>query len=283
MNVEKLALLDAHVHLQDARFAGDLEEILDRARGAGVARWVCNGTREDDWARVLQLARLHSTIIPCLGLHPWYVPERSPHWLENLERLLNHSISGVGEIGLDLWTQPRNESEQELVFRQQIRLARQLKRPLMIHCVRAWDWLMRVLPEEIPEPFPLLIHAFGGPSSVIQPLAEMGAYFSFAGNIFQPRKLSQRAVLGLIPPDRLLLETDAPDLSPPREFLQSQSVALAADRNEPANLLAIHLGVAELLGLDPARLALQLWENGNRFLGGLLVPIKGETASPNSI
>jgi TatD DNase family protein len=263
-------LWDSHAHLQDPELAPHLEAAMRRAEMAGVRHIVCNGTQEADWPLVAQLAKqavaTHPTVIPCYGLHPWHVKERSGQWLKSLETALTAGPSGVGEIGLDRWIEPRDEAAQETVFRAQLALARRLNRPVMIHCLRAWDWLMRVLREEPPPAAGMLLHAFGGPLDCIKPLANMGAYFSFAGDVLNERKLQKRAALLCIPPERLLLETDAPDLIPPELF---RVLALTGVRrkqlNEPANLAEILRGVARLLGESPETLAIRVFENGRRF------------------
>jgi TatD DNase family protein len=174
----EINLLDAHLHLQDEALSAQLAEVLQRADDAGVRYFASNGAEEADWPIVLVQARAHPQIIPCFGVHPWYVSNLSPQWHEKLAGHLDAIPSGIGEIGLDRWKEPRDEKVQEEVFRIQLDLARQRKLPVMIHCVRAWGWLMDVLRSEAPLPAGMLIHAYGGSADLIQPLADMGAYFS---------------------------------------------------------------------------------------------------------
>jgi TatD DNase family protein len=268
-------LWDSHAHLQDPELAPHLEAAMRRAGMAGVRHIVCNGTQESDWPLVAQLAKqtaaTHPTVIPCYGLHPWHVEERSGQWLNHLETALTAGPSGVGEIGLDRWIEPHDEPAQENVFRAQLELARHLNRPVMIHCLKAWDWLMRILREEPPPAAGILLHAFGGPLECIKPLADRGAYFSFAGDVLNERKVQKRAALLHIPPERLLLETDSPDMIPPEPF---RVPALAGEHrkllNEPANLAPILRGLAGLLGEDPEVLAIRVFENSRRFFQPIL-------------
>lgn len=265
-------LWDSHAHLQDPELDPHLEEAMRRAEAAGVRHMVCNGTQEADWPLVSQAAARYSTLIPCYGLHPWHVKERSTQWLQTLETALTARPSGVGEIGLDRWIEPRDEAAQELVFREQLALAARLNRPVMIHCLRAWDWLMRVLRESPLPKEGMLLHAFGGPLDCIQPLAEMGAWFSFAGDVLNERKIQKRAALAHIPPDRLLLETDAPDMIPPEPFRVPALTGVGRSLlNEPANLALILRGVAELLGENRERLAARVFENSQRFFKPILL------------
>jgi TatD DNase family protein len=264
-------LVDSHVHLQDFASAPGFAEVLQQARERGIRHFICNGSSEADWPRVEALAREHPCIVPCYGLHPWYVEARSPEWRRQLERQLAARGAGVGEIGLDRWMEPRNEPLQEEVFRSQLGIARQYQRPVMIHCLRAWGWLMRVLESEPVPAAGFLIHAYGGSVELIRPLLDKGAYFSFAGNVLDETRNRAREALRGVPLDRLLLETDAPDLLPPlahrTHVWPDESGRL---KNHPANLAAILPGVAGLLSLATEVLAEHLWENSQRFFGDLL-------------
>jgi TatD DNase family protein len=268
-----LRLTDCHLHLQDPVLLERLDEVLERARRAGVARFVTNGSTEGDWPDVLKIARSHPGVIPAFGLHPWFVADRSPRWLETLERHLTLLPSGVGEIGLDRWKKGIDERAQEEVFRAQLHLARRLGRPAMIHCVLAWDWLRDVLASEPPLPAGMLIHAFGGPVEMIGPLAERGAWFSFAGDTLLEKKTHKRAALAAAPRDRLLLETDAPDMLPPPAY-RAASVRGTDGRemNEPSNLREVLRGVSALLGESEDRLTEVLEANASRFLAPIAPP-----------
>lgn len=143
-----LSLIDCHVHLHDLRLAKRLPSVMAAALDAGVRQFICNGTSEADWAGVLELSRQYPQIIPSFGVHPWHVKTCSSSWQGKLEAFLGECPSAIGEIGLDRWIEDRDEMLQEKVFRAQLAMAAQLGRPVSIHCLRAWDWLLRVLREE---------------------------------------------------------------------------------------------------------------------------------------
>lgn len=248
--------VDAHNHVQEEVLAPYLPDVMRRATEAGVTGMVVNGTSEADWPDVLRLSHEYPGVIPCFGLHPWFVRERSAGWLERLEQYLSAVPSAIGEIGLDRWVRDRDEAAQEQCFRQQLDLARRRGLPVMVHCLRAWGWLLDTLRDVGPPQAGMLIHAYGGAPDLLPELVAMGAYLSFAGNVLDPGHKRAQAALVAVPLERLLLETDAPALLPPTPFRRSVTVTSGGQSlNEPANLPAIMEGVSQLLGTSPALLA----------------------------
>lgn len=265
-----MPLADNHVHLQDDRFASDLEAVLARASSAGVALLACNGTSEADWPGVLELARRDSRIVPSFGLHPWYVSQRTDRWLTSLRDHLLQVPSAVGEIGLDRWLEERDEAAQHEVFLAQLRVARDLERPVSIHCVKAWGWLAEIIESQPLLPCRFLLHAYGGSAELLKTFERKGGFFSFAGSVLRTGRTRQQEALRQVPLNRLLLETDAPDIPPPKRFFPFPGPSEdRAPRNEPANLQAITQGVAQLLGMPVADLEQQLWDNALSFWGHL--------------
>lgn len=262
-------LADAHVHLQEEVYEGHLEDIMDRARAAGIAKMLSNATHPGDWELTLGIARGHDEVVPCLGVHPWFIDHGIEDWLEGLRSLLEESGALVGEVGLDRINTDASLAEQREVLSRQIELAQRLGRPVMIHCVRAFGDLVQVLEDHGPWDVPFLMHAYGGSVEIAERLLDMGAYFSYGGYVLDERHKKARRALRATPPDRLLIETDAPAMLPPEGF---RTHVLEGDRgrtwNEPANLPAILGGIADLLGQDSGELRRRGWENLERFLGG---------------
>lgn len=270
-DMKVLGLVDSHIHLTDFETGTDIHALIERAAAAGVGCLVCNGTSEDDWAEVREVALADSRVVPCFGVHPWYTPRRSDEWLSVLEEFLLSMPSGVGEIGLDRNEQPCDREAQEEAFRAQLDVARRLRRPAMVHCVKAWGWLIDILRSEPVLPCGMLVHSYGGSADLIKPLADMGAYFSFSGKVLDGNFLRARAALLAVPRDRLLVETDAPALMPPPEY--RSEVVLTSDKrehNSPVNLPDILRGVAELLGERIDTLHEIVVENAARFLEPIL-------------
>lgn len=291
-----MRLSDAHNHLQDERFAGRQDAIVATCRAAGVVAMVVNGSCEEDWPAVAELAaRFPGFVLPAFGLHPWYVHHRTPEWRAKLESFLARvPDASVGEIGLDRWIldcppaaragvapelatlRAAPLEEQEAVFREQLELAAARHVPASIHCLQAWGRLHDVL-RAIPRPaVGFLLHSYGGPAELVRPLARLGARFGFPGYFLHARKARQREAFREVPPERLLLETDAPDQRLPRAE-ELAGVVGAGDvaewrtepcetpdgrgLNHPANLRLVCRGLAGWLGEPAEQLAARVEAN----------------------
>ncbi len=264
-----LPLYDAHNHLRDERLVSQLDDILEHCRSVGVARMVVNGTSEKDWPAVAALARVHNLIIPSFGYHPWYVRERSNEWKQRMEAFLDEFPTAIGEIGLDRWMENYDLPDQERVFTTQFQLACQRNLPITIHCLKAWGRLHELL-KELPElKRGFLLHSYGGPVEMVKPFVELGAYFSISGYFANERKARQREAFKQIPDERLLIETDAPDMWPPDTLNQFPLIDPDTGKpmNHPANLKSIYQWVADLLERPVETLARQMKENFERLFG----------------
>ncbi len=250
---------DTHCHLQDPRFGAELGAVLDRAHRQGVTHMVCCGTREGDWGRVLELSRQHAAILPMLGLHPWYAHEAQPGWLERLEVLLKNTPAGLGECGLDFALDNPDRPLQEAVFRSQLRLAVELNRPLSIHCRRAWELLATLAREEGLPPAGAVVHAFSGSAEVARELQALGFHLSFACSLANPANHRAAKAVRVMAEDRLLFETDAPDISP-----------IPGALNEPANIHRVAEAAARLRSTELETTAALAYRNSQRIFGGLL-------------
>jgi TatD DNase family protein len=266
-------LYDAHNHLQDARLAPHREAILAAVQRENVVKMVVNGSCEDDWPQVLALARSCPQVIPSFVYHPWYVKERSADWQAALLRHLDAVPSAIGEVGLDGWIKDRDVAAQEEVFAWQLRLAAERNLPVSIHCLQAWGRLLEVLRAGPCPRCGFMLHSFGGSREMIAPLAELGAYFSIPGYFAQEHKRRQREAIGHVPPDLLLIETDAPDQPLPTERIQYPLADPATGKaiNHPANLGAVYRFVAELLGEPVELLAERVGKNFRRLFGAVSV------------
>lgn len=280
-----MRFIDAHNHLQDERLRPWRREILEACAAAGVERMVVNGACESDWDDVAALAGAYpGRVLPSFGWHPWWLHEQRDGWEERLGmRLRSWPDSGVGECGLDAWilepgsrerlrgipgrgdVAPAGVERQVAVLRVHLRWAAELDRPLSLHCLRAWGRMLSVLMEG---PLPrrgFLLHSYGGPAEMVPAFVRMGAYFGFPGYFLHERKRAQRDVFRVIPPDRLLVESDAPDQVPPDDHRPHR---LADGLNHPANVGSITTGLATALGMPREALAQRVAENFGRWWGG---------------
>jgi TatD DNase family protein len=231
---------DTHCHLQSNRLIKNVDAVVSRALAAGVERMVCCGTREADWELVADLARKHpQKIIPAFGVHPWYLQGHSVAWLERLrEYLMALPYAVVGEIGLDHANEKSDRAEQYAVFLAQMELAHELKRPVSVHCRRAWDVLLAVVQKLGPLPHGGAIHSYSGSVDMAQTLRRYGFAFAYSGSLTRPRNKHSKASLTGLPLDSILLETDSPDIPP--EGVEPP--------NEPMHLPKVAVCMAEVLG-----------------------------------
>lgn len=261
--------LDAHLHLQDARLRPHLDDIAAELRRRAVSRWVVAGTRETDWPEVARLAERFPEVMPCYGLHPWYLADRTPDWEPALADFLSRpGTAAVGEIGLDKWIRDHRIEEQETVFRAQLRLAARLGLPVVIHCLRAWGRLLAVLRDEATFPAGFLLHSYAGPAEMTDDFASLGGYFSFSGYFLHPRKADVVETFRRLPRERILIETDAPDMRLPAEWETCPLVSPVGEPiNHPANLPGVYRGLAVALGIDVGSLSGQVAANFHRLFG----------------
>jgi TatD DNase family protein len=263
-------LLDAHNHLHDARLLPWRAEFLAALPALGVRGAVVNGTREDDWADVAALAALAAAkpwVQPSFGLHPWYVNERSPAWKERLTAMLDaHPGAAVGEIGLDRWIEGHDPVAQAECFRWQLATATERNLPATIHCIRAWGALWDIIRAGAVPARGFLLHAYGGPAEMVAGFLQRGAYFSFPPYFLHERKAAQREIFRQLPTERLLVETDAPDLAPPPECNpRPLPSADGKTLNHPGNLLVAYDALAQIRGSSREELAGLVSENFARL------------------
>lgn len=255
---------DAHNHLQDPRL-GDPGPVVAAMRAAGVGRCVVNATSEGDWAAVEALALAYPDfVLPSFGIHPWHAHEATEGWQQRLAALLEkHPQAAIGECGLDQWVSSPDLVVQMPVFLDQVKMACRLDRPLSIHCLRAWAPLFETFAASPPPPR-FLMHSFGGSLETARRLIPLGAFFSCSGHFPYDRKAKAIEVFKQLPTDRILLETDAPDMPPPEAGC---SHPLPGGLNHPANLAGIGTALAARLGMDVAGFAKLTSENAARCFG----------------
>lgn len=277
-------LFDAHCHIQLPR-SPDPEAVVARMRARHIRHAMCCAVDDSEWDRLLGLAARHPDAL-CIsfGVHPWFRPHQEA-WLDLLRaQLTAHPEVGVGEIGLDFspgalrdWSR----EQQEEVFVQQLRLARELRRPASVHCVQAIGRMLELCRQVGPFDAGLVLHSYAGSAEMVQPFAELGAYFSFSAPGLDPRRAGSRAAIQAVPADRLLIESDAPDQSPPAFVLRGMGLDFSMPEggkrpvNEPAFLSVVLGRAAEARGCCAQEVAAATFSNACRVFGPCMAASRG--------
>jgi TatD DNase family protein len=256
-----MKLFDVHTHLQDSRIFHRASDVIRRAEEAGIIWMMCCATREEDWDSVIALSRTYRGVMPSLGVHPWHVGACRTGWRERLEAGICAHACGVGEIGLDYALDPQTRELQQAAFIFQLRMARRCHRPVSIHCRNAWGALTEILRQEGGLPDGGLMHAYNGSPDLAKVLEKLGAYLSFGAALTRPGNKRARAAAAIVSPQRLLIETDSPDMIP---------YGLAADFNEPAHIVQVLKALAAIRGADVRETAELTFANALRLFEGLI-------------
>jgi TatD DNase family protein len=254
-------LIDTHAHLDAEQFAGDLPAVLERARAAGVAQVVAVATTAPSTVATLEIAAHYPGVFATAGIHPNNILGEKPGaWDEVVALAAGERVVGIGETGLDRHWHDTPFDVQEDYFARHLGLSRRLGKPVVIHCREAEADVLRLLRADFERHGPLrgVMHSFTGTAATAEACLAMGLYLSFAGMLTYKNAADLRSVAATLPPDRVLVETDSPYLSP---------VPLRGQRNEPANVAHTAACLAGLLGLTPAALAGRTTANARALFG----------------
>jgi TatD DNase family protein len=229
-------LIDSHAHLTDDRLAGEVGEVLERARGAGVSRVVTIGTTLDDSRAAVALSKLHPDVYASAGVHPHSAEEASPEALSEIEALAREpEVVALGETGLDYFYDNAPREAQRRSFLHHLEMGRRLDLPVVVHAREADDDVVALL-REAGAGTRGVLHCFAGRRPMLEAALALGWYVSFSGMITFP-KYGDAELLRAVPLDRLLVETDSPYLTP---------VPHRGKRNEPAHVALVSRRAAEL-------------------------------------
>ncbi|PTM54835.1 TatD family hydrolase [Desmospora activa] len=251
-------LFDSHTHINDEQFDEDRDEVLRRAREEyGVSRMLNVGFNRETIMATLELAQKHDFIYAAVGWHPHDAKDCTVNDLDWLESLTDHpQVVALGEMGLDYYWDNSPRGVQESVFRQQIRLAREVNLPIIIHDRDAHHDVVQILREEKAEEVGGVMHCFGGDWEIAEQCLEMNFMIGLGGpvtfkNAKTPKEIAQR-----VPLNRLLVETDAPYLAPHPN---------RGKRNETGYVRLVAQAIADLRGLTLEEVAQHTSDNANRL------------------
>ena len=243
-----MRLIDSHCHLDFPEFEAGLEAVVARAHAAGVERLVTISTRVANGAKLVAIAERFANVYFTIGTHPHQAAEEPETDSSAVRAFAAHpKCVGVGEAGLDYHYDYAPRAVAQNVFRAQIALARELKMPLVIHARDADDDVAEILRDEMRRgAFAAVLHCFTSSRALAQTGLELGLYVSFSGVLTFKNSQALRDIARDVPLDRLLVETDAPFLSP---------VPHRGQRNQPAFVVETARVLAGIKGVGEAALA----------------------------
>ncbi len=256
-------IVDTHCHLNDKRFENDLEEVIRRAHDAGVIGMIIPGADPDELPRAIEIAEAYEKIYFAVGVHPY---DKEKFDIDYLKAHIEHpKCIAVGECGLDYFRLPEDDaakaaekSKQKEIFRAQIALAKTYRKPLIVHIREASQDSLDILKEENAGEAGGILHCYNA-SPVLLELAEQGFYYGIGGVVTfkNARKLVE--ILPQIPKEKLLIETDAPYLTPHPH---------RGERNEPFYTTLVAQKMSEILSIPQPELEEMIMQNTRTIFKG---------------
>ncbi len=255
-----MKIFDSHCHLDDKAYRKDLVQVTDRAHQNGVIRMMTVGVNKKTAIRAVSLAQAHPDLYASVGFHPHDAQQCNPAALDFMIKLAESpKVRAWGEIGLDYNRMYSPRSDQEKWFIRQLQIAGELGLPMIFHERDSNGRFLDILKAHVNKEQIGVIHCFSGNPAELQRYLTMGLYIGITGILtLKDRGADLRRMVTQIPSDRLVVETDAPYLTPAPEKNRTR-------RNEPAFVKSVLLKLAEVRSEDPAELAQIIWDNTNRL------------------
>ncbi len=254
-------LFNTHSHVDtNRRFTDDRNEVLARAREMGVSRLTVIGYNRSAIPVSVRFAEEHDWVYAAVGIHPTDALEWSDETEQEVRKAAAHpKVRAIGEIGLDYYWKDRAPFDvQRDVFRQQIRLARELGLPIVIHDRDAHEDVVRILEEEHAEDVGGIMHCFAGDWQIAERCLALGFYLGFGGTVTYKNNPTGRDVAKRVPIERMVLETDDPYLAP---------MPYRGKRNEPGYVRYVAEFLAQLRGMTFEEIASITYANGLKAFG----------------
>ncbi len=258
---DRAPLIDSHCHLDFADFGAEREQILDRGRAEGIVWFVTigSGRATESAPDAVALANAHADVVATVGIHPHDAVHATPEAIEAMGALAREGrVVAVGEVGLDYHYDHSPREAQREAFRRFVALAREVKKPLVIHTRAAPDDTLAILRDEGARDVGGVIHCFSEDAAFAKAAMDLGFDISFSGIVTFKKSDDLRAAAKTVPLDRMLIETDAPYLAP---------MPLRGKRNEPSYLARTAAHLANTLGVAERDLRLRTTENAIRRFG----------------
>ena len=252
-------LIDTHCHLDAAEFDADRDDVHRRALDAGVAIQIVPSVTRDNFAAVEAACRRYPGCLPAWGMHPMYIHvHQESHLADLCARIESWRPVAIGEIGLDLFAPGLDYATQEHFYVEQLKIAREHDLPVLLHCRRANDQILKQLRR-----FKLkggIAHAFSGSRQQADAYLKLGFKLGFGGAFTWTRATNLRALARELPLEAIVLETDSPDIPPAWLGMENR-------RNEPAELARIAACLAEIRGVALDEVVEQTSANARAVLG----------------
>lgn len=250
-------IFDSHSHIDDRRFSNDIDEVIQRAKDAGLKYIMNPGADLETSLNAVKLASKYDMVYAAVGVHPHDTEEMDEMTLQMIKGLAKKDkVMAIGEIGLDYYYDNSPRDIQKKWFREQIRLAKEVGLPIIIHDRDANQDVMNILKEEEAFENGVLMHCYSGSAELAKRYIKLGAYISIAGPLTFKNNKKTTEVVKEIPLDRLMVETDAPYLTPQPH---------RGKRNEPSYVKYVVDKIAEIKGLTFDEVANATAENAKRY------------------
>ncbi|WP_052254990.1 TatD family hydrolase [Salinicoccus sp. YB14-2] len=250
-------LIDTHVHLNADHYDEDLDAVIDRARDAGIEKMVVVGFDRKTIERTMKLIDEHSDVYGVIGWHPVDAVDCTDEDLEWIEELSKHEkIVGIGETGLDYHWDKSPKGIQKEVFKKQIALAKRVNLPIIIHNRESTEDCVEILKEENAGEIGGIMHAFSADENVADEVIGMNFYISLGGPVTFKNAQLPKDIAVHVPLEKLLVETDAPFLTPH---------PYRGKRNEPSYVKLVAEKIAELRDMPYEAFAKATTENAERL------------------
>lgn len=254
------SLIDSHCHLNHPDFYGDLAEVLHRAEEAGVCKVICAGFDLESSTQAARLAHEIKMIYATVGVHPHDASTFTPDAEDQIRKLASDKehVAAIGETGLDYYFNLSPKEAQQQAYRRHIMMAQEMGLPLVIHSRDAYDDILEILKEEGLPARGVVMHCLPGNRDFAMRSLELGCYLGIAGPITFRSAGDLREITRELPLDRILLETDAPYLTPHPHRGQ---------RNEPSYLPLVAASLAEAKGITPGEVYSATTSNARKLFG----------------
>ncbi|MBG9585678.1 TatD family hydrolase [Cytobacillus firmus] len=250
---------DTHAHLNAEQYNEDLQEVIDRALSEGISNIVVVGFDRPTIEKAMELTEKYEFIYASVGWHPVDAIDMTEEDLLWIEELSSHpKVVALGEMGLDYYWDKSPKDIQKEVFRKQIRLAKKVKLPIVIHNRDATADIVEILKEEGAGAVGGIMHCFSGSPEIAQECVDMNFYISLGGPVTFKNAKKPKEVADVIPLEKLLIETDCPYLTPHPH---------RGKRNEPSYVKLVAEQIAEIKGLSTEEVAQATTENAKKLFG----------------